>query len=120
VAYSLGSRPLHYQLLQHTAAVDLVRNRLTVEHLRVEAPEFTITGQGILGAGQVTGHFNIDLALAALSALMPEVPRLTGLLAVRGSLTGQSDAPQLTVTAEGPGLTVGPFAASGLYLEAQL
>jgi len=120
VAYSLGSRRLQYHLSQQTAGVDLVKNRLTVEHLRVEAPEFTITGHGILRRGQVAAEFNLDLASAALSALMPEVPTPTGMLSARGSLAGHLDAPQLRVSAEGPRLTLGPYAASDLIVNAQM
>jgi autotransporter translocation and assembly factor TamB len=120
IAYRLGPRPLYYRLRQHTAAVDLVRDRLTVEHLRVEAPEFIISGQGSLERGQVAAQFTADLGLAALAALMPGVPTPTGKLTARGSLAGHLDAPLLTVTAEGPGLTVGPYTASDLGVKAQL
>jgi len=111
VAYRLGSRRLQYHLSPQTAGVDLVKNRLTVEHLRVEAPEFTITGHGTLGRGQVAAQFNLDLAPAALSGLMPAVPTPTGTFSARGSLAGHLDAPQLRVSAGGPRLTLGPYAA---------
>ncbi|HXH11670.1 MAG TPA: hypothetical protein VNP04_18155 [Alphaproteobacteria bacterium] len=118
VAYSLGSRRLQYHLSQQTAGVDLVKNRRTVEHLRVEAPEFTITGHGTLRQAQVAAAFNLDLASTDLSALMPEVPTPTGMLSARGSLAGHLDAPQLRASAEGPRVTLGPYATSDLTLNA--
>lgn len=120
VAYHLGFRRLQYHLSQQTAGVALVKNWLMVEHLRVEAPEFTITGHGTLGRGQVAAEFNLDLALAALSGLMPEIPTPTGMLSARGSLTGHLDAPQVTVSAEGPRLALGPYAASDLSVNARM
>lgn len=120
VSYDLGSERLHYHLLQMTARVDLVRDRLVVEQLQLEAPEFAITGRGHLAQGQVEAQFNGDVGLAKLSPLMPEVPPLGGSLAVRGRLSGSLEAPQLAVTAESLHLAVGPDTVSDLRVHAQM
>jgi autotransporter translocation and assembly factor TamB len=120
VTYLLRQERLHYHLSQTAAAVDVIKKRLVIDQLRVDATEFTVTARGGIDNAQVAGQFDIDLDLATVAAFIPDTPPPVGSLTVRGAIDGPLNHPRLQLAAEGGRVEVGPYAASNLSTHVNL
>ncbi len=114
VSYLLRQNRLRYHLSQTTATVDVFKKRLVIDHLRVGAKEFTVTGRGGIDHAQVAGQFDIDLDLGTVAAFIPDTPPPVGSIVVRGTIDGPLEQPRLQLTAEGARVGMGPYAAANL------
>jgi hypothetical protein len=114
VTYRLGQQHLHYDLSKTTARADVFKKRLVVEDMRVEGREFVVTGRGGIEGKQVAATFDADLGLSTIAPLLPQAPSSTGMIAVKGALTGELDSPRLAVAASGEHIQVGPYVAANL------
>lgn len=109
VIYRLGRDRLRQRLLQTTAGIDLVKDRMTLQEVRATTPEFTMVGQGVVERAHIEAQFEVDVPLTLASAFVPELPPAIGTLSLKGSLEGAMKSPQLHLTVHGEQLGIGPF-----------
>ncbi len=124
--YRLGQERLRYPLLQTTAVLDLLKNRLAIQQLWVGAEAFTLTGQGGLenlrdqANVAVAAQFTADLPLTTIGPFMPKLPPPVGSIGVQGVIDGPLANPQLRISAQGPRIAVGPYVVSNLVSTVRL
>ncbi len=120
VTYRFGRNPLRYRLLGATVALDLLKDRLTIDQLRVAAEAFTLTGQGTLQDSRVAAEFDVDVPLTIVSPFTPQLPPPVGTVAVKGTIAGPAHSPQLRLIVRGEHLGVGPYTVSDLSVSAAI
>jgi autotransporter translocation and assembly factor TamB len=114
VVYPLAQGELRSHIRQATALVDVYRDRLAIQRLRVDSGLFSVAGQGALARGEAAAQFDAELDVALLSTLVPAAWRPAGKLVVQGKLAGPVAHPGLQLVAVGERLVVGPYPISNL------